>query len=524
MIGAETTAEKIQMEIIRTIRDLEGFWNVYRDASHGIAGYLKFLDEQFYVEFIFSKDPQTPFKYFGAPELLPLFKNFFTAQRQLGAALRIKEFMNGIIRTFEKHRDDQEKTMIDEFELIKKHYRVKKIDEKNYNVLVILNLGRTYTLTILFQDYPNPPTIEFDEKLIKEVGPFDSLGFFRNWNKGDPPHIAYVIKNVEAILLEKISATREDGMFIAENLQLTLKEKALGPLTFRFFLGESLGVYCLNNKLIWGLLKFLAGNDSFSGNMRIFGQPASTRTQRSAILESSVISESIERTELASYLEKNFAISDKKSRADLLAKVLQACGLINQKNLKLKDLTKGQELRFNIALNILKGKDILIFSNPGLGMNTTEIKKFWDCVNNVTDIFQISVIIHSNEESLRLCDRILMLDEKGTQIGFGTLMELFQSFPLGEHDPIIVVQVRKMRAMRDERDLIEALSQIPGLLLIIEERRDEKYHLFFKEKHEEKIQFIYNQLGSDLFSLSKASPTLFDYLRYIQHQKLRESQ
>ncbi|MHC1592120.1 MAG: P-loop NTPase family protein, partial [Candidatus Helarchaeales archaeon] len=178
---------------------------------------------------------------------------------------------------------------------------------------------------------------------------------------------------------------------------------------------------------------------------------------------------------------------------------------------------EGQCLRYDMALYVLKGYKVLMFSNPELGLNTTEVKKFFDALKAINEEFQITTFLHSNDETIRNCDRILVIDEKGNQIGFGTLTQLFQAFPLGEFDPIIVVQLNKKRPT-----LIKDLTQIPGLLLMIEERKNEKFHLFFKEKHEEKLQLIYEKVGNEIFSLETSSPTLFDFLRYTQQKRAME--
>ncbi len=513
----EASTEQIQMDIIDTIKKLENFWNIYR-GGHGLAGYLKVLDQRYYVEFIFLKDFKEPFKFFGPVELQELFSSYFNEQRKRGSLFSIRDFMSGVMRIFNNYCNEHENVLKNEYELIKSNYRIEKINDKIYHIKVILPYKNIYTFTIFFQNYPSIPEIQFDELLSNEIGPFENFEILREWNRLQPPRIVEITNKIKQILLEKIHAHPGFGLVKADKLKIDLKEQTFGSVDFFVFKGETLGIYCLNNKLIWNFFKFLTSNDSFSGKIQFFERPANDRNRICSIIESHVNTEGIENYELEASLDKQAPEIDKKVKSRLIPRVLKACGLINQKKMKLKDLTKGQELRHDIALHALKGYEVLLFSNPELGLNTTEVKKFFDCLRRVNQEFNITILLHSHEESLRSCDRILVMDEKGRQVGFGTLAELFRTFPLGEFDPIIVVQVNKVRA-----GLIDDLTKVPGLLLMIEERKNEKYHLFFKENHDEKIQIIYDKIGDDIFNLEMSSPTLFDYLRYSQQRKHFES-
>jgi ABC-2 type transport system ATP-binding protein len=109
-------------------------------------------------------------------------------------------------------------------------------------------------------------------------------------------------------------------------------------------------------------------------------------------------------------LELNHFKEDKKSKIE---ETLQLVGLENEKDKRVKSLSRGLRQRLGIASSIIMNPDILILDEPVSALDPIGRKEVFDLIGKLKGKMSIIFSSHILSDIERICDHVILLD-KGT--------------------------------------------------------------------------------------------------------------
>ena len=128
-------------------------------------------------------------------------------------------------------------------------------------------------------------------------------------------------------------------------------------------------------------------------------------------------------------------IRDSKELKKRIDNILVQIGLIDKKDLIVgsimdKKLSGGERKRLNIALELLAEPLIIILDEPTSGLSSKDSEKITDILNELKDQGKIVIAtIHQpNPDIFQKFDKVLLIDQRGTEIFFGGTEEVFAYF------------------------------------------------------------------------------------------------
>ena len=109
-------------------------------------------------------------------------------------------------------------------------------------------------------------------------------------------------------------------------------------------------------------------------------------------------------------LELNHFNEDKKSKIE---ETLKLVGLENEKDKRVKSLSRGLRQRLGIASSIIMSPDILILDEPVSALDPIGRKEVFDLIGKLKGKMSIIFSSHILSDIERICDHVILLD-KGT--------------------------------------------------------------------------------------------------------------
>ncbi|MDN5353906.1 MAG: hypothetical protein PWQ09_662 [Candidatus Cloacimonadota bacterium] len=115
--------------------------------------------------------------------------------------------------------------------------------------------------------------------------------------------------------------------------------------------------------------------------------------------------------------------------------ILIQVGLYEKRNLVVgtvldKKLSGGERKRLNIALELLSDPIIVVLDEPTSGLSSKDSEKIIDMLNELKDQGKmiIATIHQPNPDMMQQFDKLLLMDNNGTEVFFGSTNEVFDYF------------------------------------------------------------------------------------------------
>jgi len=204
------------------------------------------------------------------------------------------------------------------------------------------------------------------------------------------------------------------------------KVTVLKDITFHLEEGKTLGILGPNAAGKTTLLKIVATIlKPSSGRIAIMGidalkNPSKVRKLISYVPEYPSLFEELT-------AEENILHFSKVSRAQNdFEEVVEMLGIPLKKPVRI--LSKGMKQRVSLAISLLKNPKVLLLDEPTSGLDRESSEIIWQVLeklkkNGVT----MMISSHSEEDILKMCDRILVMNE-GKSIYFGNLEDFWKNF------------------------------------------------------------------------------------------------
>ena len=204
------------------------------------------------------------------------------------------------------------------------------------------------------------------------------------------------------------------------------KATVLKDITFHLEEGKTLGILGPNAAGKTTLLKIVATIlKPSSGRIAIMGidalkNPSKVRKLISYVPEYPSLFEELT-------AEENILHFSKVSRAQNdFEEVVEMLGIPLKKPVRI--LSKGMKQRVSLAISLLKNPKVLLLDEPTSGLDRESSEIIWQVLeklkkNGVT----MMISSHSEEDILKMCDRILVMNE-GESIYFGSLEDFWKNF------------------------------------------------------------------------------------------------
>ncbi len=528
----KTESRSIIQNEMQEIINKFGFWKYDKEGAQGIqgcAGYIQAPDRKLYVEVLFPKKyPEVPIvlrlprimkKHSMFRELPEIVKE--TASLHFNA-VQVLEIIKAKIVSIPA--EELKERLIDELEeelnLVRSVYNVKVVEGKKHHIRIFYQVENwvSFEIEINYRNYPEKPKIIFHRGLDKVVGSPETLQLMRNWDVHNPPHIVQVVQEIEQRFSHIYRIEDIQKRLIIKDLTLaTQKNRILTQkISFSAIRGGIIGIYCLNPEIPFAIFNAFSGiGTKIEGDISIFGRPPSKGIeieQLSFILPPDV-AQLLDNLSIEAVLRKNAPIKrgarEIKNHIDTLLSII---GLSNRRKMKLKELAAGEKRRVFIAISAIKLPELIFIVEPEKDLNATDKKRIWDTIIGINDKFSCTFFVYSTSEEIKRCHNILVLSRDGRELGFGTLAQLIGELPL--YKEVIVIQLNSPNP-----EHIKALGKIPDVTFMIEERPGEKYRLFTKVDPSKVIPLIFEQIGSNIYNISKESPSLVDFVPFKREQK-----
>ncbi len=524
------TRNPIKEEIIEVVGKY-GFWIMTKNDMQGCAGYIHTENRKVYVEILFPDNYPVKPIILNMPRDLrqnPIFLDLLpqlieeTKKWEFTAA-KVVELIKLKITTLPAPAVKE--SLVDELEeelnLVKSIYNVKIVEGKKYHIRIFYQLESdlNFEIEINYKDYPRKPGIKFHHGLGKIIRSPQALDVIRNWNASNPPHIIQIVQEIE----QKFTATHgiEDSEKLITIKNLTIineKNQMLTQnLSFIAIKGDIIGIFCYNEHIPMALFRlFLGDKFQLEGTVNFFGNASIDAFQeRIEIIDfelPSSTAETINCLSLDKIFEKFLLGLKKKDARDRINTFLSIIGLSNRRKLRMEDLSEGEKRRVILAFSLINLPSVALLVEPEKGLNATEKKRIWESLTAINDKFSITMFVYSMSEEIKRCHNILVLSREGKQLGFGTLPQLVGELPLQKE--VIVTQFKTPNPKHTQ-----FLGKVPGVTFIIEERQGEKYRIFTKNDPSKVIPYIFQELGTNLYNISKELPSLIDYVPFKRVQK-----
>lgn len=211
--------------------------------------------------------------------------------------------------------------------------------------------------------------------------------------------------DMEAVLIDKISKTYDDGTKALDNVSLTVPE------------GQIFGLLGPNGAGKSTLIGIISGTvRKTSGTAKIFGLDNSQDLQKIkmmlGVVPQEIVSEPIFTVyEVLDFFSGFYGVG-KNDRRKRINDVLEALHLSDKKNAKARNLSGGMKRRLMVAKALIHNPKLIILDEPTAGVDVELRLNIWNYVeelnrNGATIIFTT----HYLEEAEKLCKEVAIINK-----------------------------------------------------------------------------------------------------------------
>lgn len=537
----------------------------YRENTFGIASILNLIYKKSFIEVLFFTNKDVMEK--G----VPLLKIYTPIEEEIDfneiivepdfdkdglvSPSKIIERMRKLIR---KEFQKRLKLLDKEVESIDKRFENYPIDNNPYyREIRVFFPYFVIMLKINFEKYPLLPSFSFSKTLSKIINEreFSEEPMIKNWNEEKPLHIYQIIENVCEIVANrlKLDQLKENSQHLILN-NVSIKN-GIQNVSFNIHRGKSIGILYEEQQLydkshrydLFYLLWAISGNYSdFSGTIQIFGNEIQQLNESD--LEKIVILPQAYESELKNMKIKkaikyninlNEILKNRKTRLNTLLKdagfgpkideimeevflaaskrirlkniyiknALEVTGLLHKKNKRISKLNQLEYLQFSIARALLQFPSIIMFFIPYEILDRLEYEKFNNYMKRIKEQFHVILIFYAPEAIISNCDQILTISNLESKTG--TFSNLIEELP--QSGEIILIELDN-----PGKDLINKLYEFDEIAKIIEERKNERFKIFIKDKPDQMIIRLLDLFSQNLYSFKRYRASLEDYSEFFE--------
>ncbi|MFX1408943.1 MAG: hypothetical protein ACFFA6_01215 [Promethearchaeota archaeon] len=557
--------ERLRLKILEAIRYSKRFWMTFRENTFGIASILNLIYKKSFIEVLFFTNKDVMEK--G----VPLLKIYTPIEEEIDfneiivepdfdkdglvSPRKIIERMRKLIR---KEFQNRLKLLDQEMEIIDKSFENYPIENNPYfREIRVFFPYFVIKLKINFEKYPGLPSFFFSKTLSKIINEreFNEDNIIRNWNELKPPHIYQLIEKVCEIVTTrlKLDKLKENSQhLILKNVSI---KNGIKNVSFNIHRGKSIGILYEEQQLydedhkydLFYLLWAISGNYfDFSGTIEIFGNPiqqlSKTDLEKIVILpqafESGIKNMKIKKAikydinlneilknrkitlnkvlknagsgpKIDGIIGKEFLAASKRYfiKKIYIKNALEVTGLLHKKKKRISKLNQLEFLQFSIARALLQFPSIIMFFIPFKLLDRLEYDKFNNYMKKIKEKFHVILIFFAPEGIISKCDQILTISNLESKTG--TFNNLIEELP--QAGEIITIELDN-----PGENLIKKLYEFDEIAKIIEERRNERFKIFLKDKPDQMIIRLIDLFHQNIYSFKRYRASLEDYSKFFE--------
>ncbi|OEH94346.1 ABC transporter ATP-binding protein [Bacillus solimangrovi] len=152
--------------------------------------------------------------------------------------------------------------------------------------------------------------------------------------------------------------------------------------------------------------------------------------------------------------------------------ILQLLGLLEDKDKRVSDFSKGMQMRLNIARALIHDPDLLFMDEPTTGLDPVNARRVKDIIFNLKQEGKtIFLTTHNMNVADELCDRVAFIVD-----GQISLIDSPKALKLQYGEPVIQVTYLDEGMMKTEDFVLDGLGNNPDFLQFIKSNKLKSIH------------------------------------------------
>ncbi len=498
---------QIREQVLATVKGTKGYWMILKNTRFGIAGYVKSLNQKYYLEILFTGEPENPFLLF-APNLSHYFLNLIyslATQQNLSNPPDVFALAQRILEKMSMQKNEEIKKELD---VLKEFYNCHQKGDNLFDQHVHIETSEgTFEFFVNFDKYPSPPKLEIDADLLKklQLQKAQDLGYFSDWDETNPKPLLSLFNELEDRIRDQAHVPIPRGSQILDFEKVKVRGDS-PEINCHLVRGQAMGLFTEDTDLIEDLYQNLAlGQQSLTGKIYFFGEDFSPDCAHYGVREiAKGRPPALNSKSLASAASYSLRCPKSvKNRKKYLKSLLALVHLENFAEKKVKSLSDFEVWRVHLLRALYEDPSLLLVSMPREMITRLEIQQARDILNEVKSARNCVLIVAGPQEIIANCDKVITLQKLKSSEAHDYQKLIEETF---KSRKVISLLLR-----RPDESVVAKLNQIPGVTLK-EERKGEKFRLYAQKNTDDFIQEIFQAAGQEILSFEKLAPSLSDYL------------
>ncbi len=498
---------QIRQQVLAAVKSTKGYWMILKNGRFGIAGYVKSLNQKYYIEILFTGESEKPFVIF-APIVSRYFVNLIYSlaiQQNLSNPQDVFALAQRILEKMSNQKNEEIKKELD---VLREFYNCHQIGDNIFhqNVRIATSKG-ICEFSLNFDKYPALPKLDIEVDLLKtlQLKTVQELRYFSDWDEINPKPLISLFNELEDRIREQANIPIPRGSQILDIEKIKVRSDA-PEINCHLVRGQSLGIHTEDPELIEEFYQTLAlGQPPLAGKIHFFGEEFSPDSAHHGVREiakgrpPALNSEAVGKAVRHGLRYPESVKRPKKYLGSLLA----LARLENFAKKKVKSISDFEVWRVHLARALYEDPSLLLVSMPREPLTRLEIQQAKDILGEVKAARNCVIIVAGPSEIVANCDKVLNLQRQRPSEAFNYQKLLEVTFGQSK---VISILLR-----RPDEKIVARLSQIPGIT-VKEERKGEKFRLYAQKNSDDFIQEIFQVVGQEILSFEKLAPALSDYL------------
>ena len=218
------------------------------------------------------------------------------------------------------------------------------------------------------------------------------------------------------ISFEAVGVTVEvDGQRLVDDLAMSVPERALVGIVGPSGAGKSMLLDALSGR------RPATSGTVFYDGVDLYAQYDELRSRIGFVPQDDVLYGELRVSSMLEYAAE-LAFPPDVSRAEQLGRideVLRELGLDDRRELRIEQLSGGERKRVSVAIELLTRPSLLFLDEPTSGLDPGYERTLMELLRALADGGRTVIVVTHSIQSLRLCDRVLVLAPGGRQAYFG---------------------------------------------------------------------------------------------------------
>jgi len=205
-------------------------------------------------------------------------------------------------------------------------------------------------------------------------------------------------------------------------------QRAVDNISFKVNTGEVLGFLGPNGAgkttTMKAITTYLVPNegDIMVGEFSVLQQPEEVKRHIGYLPELNPLYDDMYVVDYLKFIARLHGVEKSQISARVL-KMIETCGIFNEKHKKIRQLSKGFQQRVGLAQALIHNPDVLILDEPTTGLDPNQRVEIRELIRNIGREKTVLLSSHVLAEVEATCDRILIIN-KGKIVADGTPDEL----------------------------------------------------------------------------------------------------